>query len=241
VDLINTEGQAQLTAVGFPSLPDVIEDEVVLNLDAVVTELGPRKTEMDGGWETTAGMIATDPSESNCAADPCSFQPAMEATALPVQLQDATRVFARNGTELGAEDLADGVTGAFDGLRVDAGGTEELRAALFVTGPNAGSALVSGTLTGVALDQLIGSETLDVLEVTPDVGDPVQVCVDSDTDLLQILVDDESVTIVDLLDPAVLDPGDGLLVEAAGEPNEGEDRCDIDASVVIIEDVDPMM
>ncbi len=229
----DTGEPAPLTAIGFPSLPEVIEDEVVLNLDAVVTELGPRKTGMDPGWETTAGMIMTDPPASNCAADPCSFEPAMEATALPVQLQDATRVFARDGTELGAEDLADGVSGAFDGQRVDAGGTEELRAAMFITDTFAGDELVSGILTAVSLNQQINGETFDVLTVQPGVGDPVDVCVDSETDLLQVLVDDLSVTIVDLLDPAVLDPGDGLLVEAAGGPGTG--TCGIDASVVIIE------
>jgi hypothetical protein len=221
-------GDDGLPFANFGELADAIA--LVLNLDAVVTELGPRKTDIGGGWETTAGIIMTDPPDSNCAANPCSFEPAMEAAALPVQVQDATRVFARDGTELGAADLADGVTGAFDGQRVDAGGTEELRAALFITDTFAGDELISGSLTAVTL-----GDPIDQLTVQPVVGDPVVVCVDSDTDLLQVLVDDLSVTIVDLLDPAVLDPSAELQVEVAGELNLDSDECKVDASIVIVE------
>jgi hypothetical protein len=235
------EGEAQLMAIGFPSLPDGVDGvdgDVVLELDAVVSELGPRKTDMNEGWETTDGTIVAVPSDtcSTQPAQPCvDFQPATAASALTVQLQDATRVFARDGTILDQNALAVGVTGAFDGW-VDQDGTGEMRAALFITDTFAGSELVSGMLVDVTLGEPLALP-FDRLTVQPDPNDPisvVEVCVDGDSDLLRILVDDVSITIVDLLDPAVLDPNDMLLVEAAGEPGT-DDACDIDANVVIIE------
>jgi len=62
----------------------------------------------------------------------------------------------------------------------------------------------------------------------------VSVCVTAETDVLHILVENGTTTIVDLLDPAVLDPADGLQVEAAGELSTDID-CYLDANVVIVE------
>jgi hypothetical protein len=70
--------------------------------------------------------------------------------------------------------------------------------------------------------------------VQPDVGGSVDVCVTEDSDVLRILVDGAAISIVDLLDPAVLDPSAGLHVDAVGEVS-AEIGCAIDAAVVIVE------
>jgi len=229
-DIDNTP-EAQLTAIGFPTLPATTADSIVLELDAVTTELGPRKTDSEPGWETTPGTIVSDLTMDNCDAAQCvDFLPAAEATALTVQLQPETRVFTRDGTELSQADLGADVAGTFDGLRVAVSDAEQLLASLFITGPDAGGDLVSGTLTAV-----MTGDTFDTLVVQPESGPALNVCVTSDTDMLQILVDNETVTIVDLLDPAVLDPSTGLQVEAAGTSPGMEAGCDLDASVVIID------
>jgi len=224
---IEAADPAQLTAIGFPSLPNGASDNVVLDLDAVVTELGPRNT--DPGWETTRGTIVTNPTGDNCDAAQCvDFDPAEESNPLEVELQPKTLVYTRDGMELSQEVLGAGVTGAFDGWR----SVDGMRASLFITGPNAGSESFSGTLTAVMTDG-----AFDILTVLLDDDRTVPVCVTSETDVLQILVDDEAVTIVDLLDPAVLNPADGLHVEAAGElPGVDNDpACDLIANVVIVE------
>ncbi|MFW2404267.1 MAG: DUF4382 domain-containing protein [Gammaproteobacteria bacterium] len=220
-----------LTAIGFPGIPDdAAPDGVVLDLDAVVNEFGARKTDTDPGWETTDGLVQTDPSTVDCDNMKCvDFLPAGAADPITVQLQTATRVFARDGTELGQGDIAQDVAGAFDGLRVPLGAGEALRASLFVVGPAPGEDLVSGTLTAVA----IGDE-LDVLSVQPETGDPVAVCVTADTDILRILVDGDAVSILDLLDPAVLDPSEDLQVDVAGNDSSMA-GCDVDADLVIVE------
>ncbi|MGI9341772.1 MAG: DUF4382 domain-containing protein [Gammaproteobacteria bacterium] len=221
----------RLTAVGLPSFPDTSAPaDTVLDLDAVVTEFGPRKTNADTGWETTAGTVVSDPSADGCAADSCvDFQPAEEADPLPVQLRPETRVFTADGVEIGQADIGTGRKGAFDGLRVDEAGIEELRAALFIAGPAVEDGAISGTLTAVS----IGDE-FDVLTVQPEGAAAVSACVTGDTDLLRILTDDETTTIADLLDPAALDPSEGLQVEVSGDPG-ADPACDIDASLVIVD------
>lgn len=229
---------AYLTAIGFPSLPDSTLAEVVLHLDAVITEFGPRRTDAEAGWETTTGTVATDLTMDNCAASQClDFQATEAATTVTVQLQPETRVFTRDGTEIAQTDLGTGVKSAYDGLRIDEGDVEEVRASMFITGPNAGGEpiLVSGTLTTVT-----PHDTFEfVLAVLLEDESTVSVCVTDESDVLQILVDDEIISIVDLLDPtAVLpNPADGLHIEAGGEPpgDTNDQSCHLIANLVIIE------
>jgi len=231
-DADNLGETLEITAIGFASLPNgAAPADIALNLDAVVDELGPRDSGMLDHWDTTIGTLKSD-----CVAPlPCAsvnFLPRDAGSEITVQLQPETRVYRRDGTELAQTDLMTDETGAFDALRVDNGGIEELKASLFVFGPDPGKETVSGMLvaTDVSLDGLY-----DILTVQPDGGAPtVAVCVNADTDVLRILIDDESVSIVDLLDPAVLDPGSGLLIEAAGDLSTAPD-CYIDAAVVIVE------
>jgi len=221
----------EITAIGFASLPNAgAPAGIALNLDAVVDELGPRDTGMVDHWETTIGTLKSDCGAS-CAS--VSFLPRDAASEITVRLQPETSVLRRDGTDLGQTALITDKTGAFDALRVDDGVTEELKASLFVFSHDPGQVDVSGMLTTVEVD-LDGP--YDILTVQPDgnVATAVAVCVNDDTDMLRILIDEGIVSIVDLLDPAVLDPSKGLLIDAAGEMGATTD-CDIDANVVIVE------
>lgn len=231
VDAFNMDPTLQVTAIGFAALPaDGAPADIVLDLNAVVDELGPRRDGMTAGWETAHGALTSDPDAAGCVSSQCvDFLPADAASAITVQLQTETRVFRRDGTELTQGDLANGQTGAFDALRVDNAGTEELKASLFVFGPAVGDAAVSGALVGVSI-----GDPADVLTVQPDAGGPVDVCVTADSDVLRILVDGDTVSIVDLLDPAVLDPSAGLQVDVVGDA-VALAECSIDAAVVIVE------
>lgn len=233
VTAFNATDSLKVTAIGFASLPGAAAaDDIALELYAVVDELGPRRDELTAGWETTAGTLTSDPFTTDCASSQCvDFLPRVAAD-ITVQLQTESRVFTRDGTELAQGDLTAALTGAFDGLRVDNAGTEELRASLFIVDPDAGDETVSGILTAVVIGDAF--DTLTV-HVQPEFGEPVHVCVAADTDVLQILADDATVTIADLLDPAVLDPSAGLLIEASGASG-ADPACDIDAAVVIVED-----
>jgi hypothetical protein len=231
VDAFDMDPTLQVTAIGFAALPgDGAPADIVLNLNAVVDELGPRRDAMTAGWETSHGTLTSDPDATGCVTSQCiNFLPGDAAAEITVQLQTETRVFRRDGTELMQADLANGQTGAFDALRVDNAGTEELKASLFVFGQEVGDAAVSGALVGVNI-----GNPIDVLTVQPEVGSPVDVCVTADSDVLRILTDGEAITIVDLLDPAVLDPSEGLQVDVVGDVS-AELVCTIDAAVVIVE------
>jgi hypothetical protein len=233
VDALDMDPTLQITAIGFAALPaDDAPADIVLDLNAVIDELGPRRDAMamTAGWETAQGALTSNPDSTGCVTSQCiSFQPVDAAAEITVQLQPETRVFTRNGSELMQVNLEDGQTGAFDALRVDNAGTEELRASLFVFGPQVSDSAVSGALVGVTI-----GDPIDILTVQPEVGGPVDVCVTADTDVLRILVDGETVSIVDLLDPAVLDQSGGLRVDVAGDPSTSVD-CAIDATVVIVE------
>jgi hypothetical protein len=230
VDAFDMDPALQVTSIGFAAMPgDGAPVDIVLHLDAVVDELGPRLDAMTAGWETAQGALTSDPVTAGCVTSQCvNFQPT-DTAEITVQLQPETRVFRRDGTELTPADLATGQTGAFDAIRVDNAGTDELKASLFVYGPEVGDAAVSGALVGVNI-----GDPADVLTVQPDVGGPVEVCVTAETDVLRILVDSEAISIVDLLDPAVLDPSAGLQVDAVGDTSAMA-GCDIDAAVVIVE------
>jgi hypothetical protein len=117
-----------------------------------------------------------------------------------------------------------------DGLRTN-DGSEELLAALVVLNPDPNPGLVSGVLEMVEIDLVLMEGTFDVL--TLDTME--KVCVNEDTDVLRVLVDDGAVTIVDLLDPQVLVPQQDV-VEATGVPSVVLDTgCDLIADVVVVE------
>jgi hypothetical protein len=94
-----------------------------------------------------------------------------------------------------------------------------------VLNPDIGENLISGILEGVDM-----GDAYDVLMVAG-----MAVCVNNETDILRILVDDEVVTIVDVLDPAAIDAAAGHMVDASGVPGEVATGCDMVADVVIIE------
>ena len=229
VDALDGDDPVALTAIGLPSVPNGgAPASVVLDLDGVVAALGPRRTDTESGWETTSGIISSD--LVACDADQCvDFLPNMEADPILTRLQSETRVFSADGTELSAGDIDNTDPATVDGLRVDDGGTDELRAALVVLGPDLGDVLVSGTLTDVS-----STDDFDILTIVPEGEDPVSVCVAQDAEVVRVIVDDTVVTIADLLDPLVLDPSAGLQVDAAGDESAAAD-CDVEAIVVVVE------
>jgi hypothetical protein len=217
----------ELTGMGFLT-PDGAD--VLFDLDAIVMEVGEHQPPSDTGWETLRGMVVSP--QADCDGDPgpqCfDFKPFDSETPIKTRLQLATRVFDSRGTELAQTDISDTDSGSVDGLRVINGTTEELRAALVVLSVDVGENLVSGLLTAVAVSPGTSYDILTVDGVT-------MVCVNEETDVLRILVDDEIVTIVDLLDPAVLKEGMDM-IEATGVLAEADmPECDIVADVVIVE------
>ena len=98
---------------------------------------------------------------------------------------------------------------------------------MIVLNSDIGETLVSGFLEGVDM-----GDPYDVLMVAG-----MAVCVNDETDILRILVDDEVevVTIIDVLDPAAIDAAVGHMVDASGVPGEVATGCDMVADVVIIE------
>jgi hypothetical protein len=215
----------KLTGIGFLA-PDGAD--VLFSLYAVVMEVEEHQPPSDTGWETLRGMVVSP--QADCDGDPgpqCfDFKPFDSETPIKTRLQLATRVFDSRGTELAQTDISDTDSGSVDGLRVINGTTEELRAALVVLSVDVGENLVSGLLTAVSF-----GASYDILTV----DGVTMVCVNEETDVLRILVDDEIVTIVDLLDPAVLELG-GDMIEATGALAEADmPECDIVADVVIVE------
>jgi len=214
----------EMTAIGFLT-PDGAD--ALFNVDAVVVELGAHQPPSDMGWETLRGLVVSTQQDCDMVVDSeqCFDFKAFDAdTAVKTRLQATTRVFDSRGTELAHTDINDTDTGTVDGLRIT-NGTEELRAALVVLNPDLGETLVSGILEGVDL-----GDPYDVLMV-----DGTAVCVNEETEILQVLVDNEVITIVDILDPAAIDPAAGHMVDASGVPGDVATGCDIVADVVIIE------
>ena len=226
------EPPAQLTGIGYVSRDGA---DVLFDLDAFVMEIGPRASATDPVWETLRGLVVSAQTDCNNVPDPLvfCFQPFDSTTPIKTLLQADTRVFDSSGAGLDKTYIDDNDSATVDGLRVN-NGTEELRAALVVLNPVFGEDFVSGDLTGFN-----PGEPYDVLTIentaTTDIW---HVCFNEETDVLRILVDDEVVTIVDLLDPSVLDPSASppLQVEATGTPSDvGVTGCHLIADVVIIE------
>jgi hypothetical protein len=156
------------------------------------------------------------------------FTPVDAGTPIKTRLQPTTRVFDSRGGELDHPDIGDTDAGTVDALRVT-NGTEELLAALVVlrAGDDGGLVNISGMLTDV-----MPEADYDILTV----DGVTTVCVNDETELLRIVVDDETVTIVDVLDPQTFDAAASLNVEAAGTPGDlTTPGCDILASVVIVD------
>lgn len=228
-DFSSIMDNGNLTGIGHLSVGDV---DSLFNLEAVVMEIGDHQPPAGSGWETLRGTVVSP--QMDCDMIPDSeqcfdFTPIDSATPIKTRLQPATRVFDSRGGELEHTDVGDMDTGTVDGLRVT-NGTEELLAALVVlsAGDDGGLLNVSGTITSVAP----GLGDYDVLTVDSETS----VCVNDETELLRILVDDGTVTIVDVLDPITLDLSMDLEIEASGMPGDTETPdCDILASVVIVE------
>jgi len=214
--------QDMLTGIGFltAGAPDVLFD-----LDAVVMEIGEHQPPSATGWETLRGLVGPD---ADCgiipdAADSFCFLPVDAITPVKTQLQPTTRVLDSQGTILSHADVQDTEAGILDALRIN-NGDEEFLAALVVLSQNSGDEVIAGLLADV-----VPGDPYDFLLI-----DGMAVCVDEETDILRILVDEDVVTIVDLIDPDVLEPGVDM-VEAAGTPGEVGSSCDIVADVVIVE------
>jgi hypothetical protein len=225
VDFSAVTDGALLTAVGF--LVETLDAEAVLGLDSVVVTLGDRRPDDAEGWATIQGLVTSVPASSaTClATDRCfDFDPD-DAAPVVTQMQPGTRVFRADGAELDQTDVGPDDTGSIDALPV---GGEEY-AALIVLANDPSSGVVSGSLDSVVAAD--GYVLLDV--ITDDIGGTAGVCVNSDTDIVQVLVDDDAVTIFDLLDPSVLEQD--MLVEAYGDPVVSPDDCDIIADIVIVE------
>jgi hypothetical protein len=220
---------APLTAVGF--LVDTDDAGAVLGLNSVIVALGDRRPDDVDGWGTVQGLVTSDPASSaTCVApDSCfDFDPD-DADPVITRMQPGTRVFSADGPELAQTDVGAGDVVSIDALPV---GGEEY-AALIVLASDFGSVVVSGTLDNVGT---AGSFVL--LEViTDDIGGMAGVCVSPDTSVVQVLVDDDAVTLFDLLNPAVLEAG--VLVEAYGDPVVEPAGCDIVADLVIVEPAAP--
>lgn len=224
------EPPTELTGIGYVT-PDGAD--VLFNLDAVVMEIGPRQSATDPVWETLRGVVGTSGADCDGILDAqlFCFEPLDPASPITTRLQPGTRIFDASGSpELDATAIDTGDTGTVDGLRAD-NGSEELLAALVVLNPDPNPGLVSGVVEMVEFDQTLTEGTFDVL--TLDTME--KVCVNAETDLLRILVDDGIVTIVDLLDPQVLVPQQDT-VEATGTPSVVVDTgCDLIADVVVVE------
>ena len=196
-----------VTAIGF--IVESTDVEAYLALNSVVLQIGARKTDTLDGWETLAGMVASVPAA--CDADQCfAFDRADDVPPDPVvsRMQSATKVYAANGAELMQGDVADGDQGSIDGL-VDSG-SGELLAALVVLAKDGGGGDISGTLDAVSAVMGTAPDAYYILTVTTTAGSSADVCIDANTDIVEVLTDDGIVTILDLLDPSVLTPGSSI-------------------------------
>ena len=217
-----TEG-APLTAVGF--ITDTDDAEAILGLNTVVQELGPRQTESPAGWDTRKGLVTGVPVSCESTDQCFSFELAGTDPLETVltRMRPTTRVFGADGVELDQADVSTGDSGSVDAV-LNGG---KLQAALVVLSTDVGGSILSGTL-----DDVRGSDPY-ILDVMSDAGGLSYVCADPDTVILQVLVDDETVTLFDLLDPSVLETGSAI--EVFGNTDALPTGCDINAEQIIVE------
>jgi hypothetical protein len=211
-----------LTAVGF--IVETDDAEAILGLNSVVQELGPRATASVDGWETRQGVVADDPITCDVTDQCFNFEGTNPVATGATRMRPETRVFRADGIELTQADVSTGDTASVDAVLV--GG--ELQAALLVLSTDVGGSILSGTLESVS-----GSNPY-VLEVMDDAGGLYDVCATPDTTvILQVLTVDETVTLLDLLDPTVLE--NGSAVEVFGNTVSLPAGCDINAEEIIVE------
>jgi hypothetical protein len=210
-----------LTAIGF--IVDTDDPDAFLGLDSVALEIGDRQPSAVDGWTTAQGLVTSDP--VSCDTDQCfDFLPDNNDPVITTRMQPATRVFRADGVELDQADVRDGDTASLDAIPVG----DELNAALVVLSTAPGSGIVAGTL-----DDVRDNAPFTVLDVMTDIGGLVFVCVDQDSDMVQVLVDNQTVTVFDLLDPTILEIGS--TVEAYGDADSPPSGCDFVAAQVIVE------
>jgi len=212
-----------LTAIGF--VVDTDDAVALLDLNAVVLEIGDRQPDDASGWGTEKGAVASDPAA--CDTDQCfDFDPDESDTVVTTRMQTGTRVFRADGTELAQGDVSAGDTGSIDALPVGA----EQNAALVVLANEVTSDTVSGLLESPGT-QIVAADA--VLNVRTEADTLVAVCVNADTKIVQVLADDAVITLFDLLDPDVLEIGS--LIEAFGDTDPVPVGCELVADLVIVE------
>jgi hypothetical protein len=223
-DFLAVSEDEPLTAIGFIAETD--DAEAFLGLNAAVLELGVRQSDSIDGWDTSQGLVADDPVTCG-ATDQCfNFAPAGTdpVDTILTRMRPETRVFRADGVELSQADVSIGDGGSVDAVL--SGG--ELQAALLVLSTDAGSSILSGSLESVS-----GTNPY-ILVIMTDVGGQFNVCANPDTTvILQVLADDEAITIFDLMDPNVLEIGSQ--VEVFGNSDSPPTGCDINAEQIIIE------
>ncbi len=212
-----------LTAIGF--VVDTDDADALLDLNAVVLEIGDRQPDDAGGWGTEKGAVASDPAA--CDTDQCfDFDPDESDTVITTRMQPGTRVFRADGTELAQSDVSTGDIGSIDALPVGA----EQNASLVVLANEVAGDTVSGLLE-IPGAQIVGADA--VLNVRTEADTLVAVCVNADTRIVQVLADDAVITLFDLLDPDVLE--NGSLIEAFGDTDPVPVGCELVADLVIVE------
>jgi len=219
------EGE-RLTAVGF--ITDTDDAEAFLGLNAAVLELGPRKSDSIDGWETSQGVVVDDPTTCDTTDQCFNFTPAGSdptiTVLVPTRMRPETRVFRADGVELSQADVNMGDSGSVDAVLIG----DELQAALLVLSTDVGGSILSGVLESVSEPDPY------VLVVMTDTGGQFNVCVDPDTSvILQVLLDDEAITLFDLLDPNVLEIGSRI--EVFGNSDLPPAGCDVIAEQIIVE------
>jgi hypothetical protein len=227
VDFSAVTGDERMTAVGF--IVDTDDAEAFVGLNSIVLELGDRQPGDAGGWATIQGVVTTVPID--CAGDTCfDFDPDESDPAVTTRMQAGTRVFRADGVELTQADVDMNDGGSIDALPDVVPGTTEFYAALVVLSNDVESGIVKGVIDTV--DTADDGATVR-LNVTTDVGGSARVCVEGDTDIVNVLVNDDAVTIFDLIDPSVL--AEGSMIEAFGEATSPPAGCDMVASQVILQ------
>ena len=230
-----SEGQV-LTAIGFALGTD--DKDAVLGLDAVVVELGDRQPYTDGGgWDTVKGLVEMNPID--CAPDTPDqcfpFVPKESATTITTRMQPTTRVFRADGVELSQAAVSMGDGASIDAFRADM--TGELHAALVVLSADVSGGFITGTLD---LPPASEDPPYAVLHVMNDIGGLFDVCVDSETAIVQVLAHDEVVTLFDITPFDLIVPGvleTGSIIEAFGDTDSLPPGCDMLADQVIIDQV----
>lgn len=156
------------------------DDDHPLVLDAFVIEEGPL-----GTYQRVRGIVTTpvDAVSGRFELDLAAGQGIVADEPLPVQLYPKSRIFSRDGEELGRDDIVVDRGALIDGLLVV--GTEDvLRSPLVILGMGERPAAVSFDGTILSVDPVAGS-----LMVSPVAGNDR--CVDADSSEVFLVDDDD--------------------------------------------------